>query len=75
MRYIGTWDTLQGFYRLVRVVWVSGVVGDGKGYSAKVTLAVSPKFFSFGRSGKYDIAVTLFGIRFHHNRSYGGIMV
>lgn len=60
--------------RVARVVWTRGKVGDGKGYSAKLSLAVRRRLFEFVRSWDgWD--VTLAGIRLHYQRSYGGTHV
>jgi len=67
-------DYPQGFFRLLRIVWVRGTVGipDG-GYSAKLTLAVWPKLVGWERLCSTDWSLTLLGLRIHYSRSYGGI--
>ena len=68
-------DNIQGHFRLFRILWSKGVVGDGKGYSAKFSLALTKKFFKYERLSIYDIELTLLGLRFHYKRAYGGIIV
>ena len=46
--------------RLFRIVWLRGIVGDGRGYSAKFSVSVE-KHFPF--------------LCFHYSRAYGGIFV
>lgn len=59
-------------FRVGRVVWTNGVVGDGDGYSAKFSLALRPVLFH--RSDEFaGWDVTFLGLRFHYQRSYGGI--
>ena len=65
-------DGIQGFYRLLRVVWVCGKPGDDLGYSAKLSLALAPRLFAYNRDAATDWCVTLLGIRVHYARSYGG---
>ena len=48
----------EGIYRLCRLMWTVGTVGDGKGYSCKLSFAVS-KMWPF--------------IRIKLHTSYGGI--
>lgn len=60
--------------RLFRVVWTRGTPGDGNGYSAKASLALRPMVLHFARRW-WEWEVTLFGVRFHYMRSYGGIIV
>jgi hypothetical protein len=58
--------------RLGRVVWAVGEgPGTGKGYSAKLSLALRPSLFGFRRECDGWIA-TAFGFRLHYSRSYGG---
>ena len=66
-------DAIQGFYRLLRVVWVRGTPGDGRGYSAKLSLALTPVLLDWHWDAEHDLSVTLLGVRVHYCRSYGGI--
>lgn len=70
-------DTIQRHFRLFRLMWERGIVGFGNGgYSAKLSIAVEPKLFrkepakNLGFNGWL---VTVFGVRVHYERSYGGI--
>lgn len=67
-------DEIQGFFRLLRVMWERGTPGKpGGGYSAKFSVALSPTLFSFiERDAITDWRITVLGIRLHYCRSYGG---
>jgi hypothetical protein len=67
MRY----DSDNRMFRLFRIMWERGVVGDGNGYSAKVSLALTPRLFRWQREGDGWL-LTFFGLRLHYRRSYGG---
>lgn len=60
--------------RLVRVMWIRGIVGDGVGYSAKLSLGLYPRWFTFVR-GSNEWRLYLLGLRLHFERAYGGIHV
>lgn len=60
--------------RLFRLVWTKGVVGDGTGYSVKLSLAVQPKLYQFIREHNGWI-LFICGIRLHKLISYGGIFI
>lgn len=66
------WDDTIRTLRLCRVMWERGTVGDGQGYSSKLSFALTPKLFRWEREWAGWI-VTILGIRIHHKRSYGGI--
>lgn len=66
-------DEIQRHFRLFRLMWERGTVGDGSGYSVKLSVAVEPRLARFGRDATHDWLVTLFGVRVHYARSYGGI--
>lgn len=68
-------DAIQRHFRLFRLLWTKGKVGDGNGYSAKLSFGLIPKLFSYERLSQYDIALIVFGLRFHYKRAYGGIIV
>lgn len=67
-------DTHSKMLRIFRVIWERGQVGDGNGYSAKASLALSPRLFLFAL-GHWDCVLVLFGVRFHYKRAYGGHIV
>lgn len=67
-------DTSQRRYRLFRVMWEVGTVGDGHGYSNMVSVAVQPKFFLWERDFGSWLIVVL-GVRIHRKRNFGGIFV
>lgn len=64
-------DEIQGHFRLFRVMWETGTVGDGTGYSNMVSVAIQPKLFGFDRSGRAWMLVVC-GLRIHKKISYGG---
>jgi hypothetical protein len=66
-------DQRSSMLRLFRLLWTKGVVGDGHGYSAKLSLALWPKFFAITRDW-HEWAVTIAGVRVHYLRAYGGII-
>lgn len=68
-------DEIQKHFRLFRILWTRGVVGDGEGYSAKLSLAIAPRLIGWHKDSRTDWMVYLLGMRFHYCRSYGGIMV
>ena len=70
-RWIGRWDGCGRVLRLTRVMWERGTVGDGRGYSAKLTLGLRPKLFERGEEG-CGWLLTVAGLRLHYQRSYGG---
>lgn len=70
MRY----DSRQKLYRLGRFLWSCGKVGDGKGFSVKFSIALSRALFQFRRD-RNEWLLTLFGVRLHYRRAYGGWIV
>ena len=66
------WDTGFLCYRLCRVMWERGTVGDGKGYSVKLSIALGPKIISWRWWDGREIEATVLGLRLHYQRSYGG---
>lgn len=63
-------DTIQRHYRLFRVMWERGRPGFG-GYSAKFSVALTPRLLLFTRQPNGWL-VTVLGVRLHYARSYGG---
>lgn len=58
-------------FRLCRFMREVGSVGDGKGYSEKLTFALVRRLF--GWSTDWDgWRLALLGIEVHYRRSYGG---
>ncbi len=64
-------DPTARLIRIARLIWDRGVVGDGKGYSNKLSVALAPRFAGFKRE-LHGWIVTILGIRIHYCRSYGG---
>lgn len=71
-RWILRLDPRARIYRLARFVWERGPVGDGNGYSSKLSVALSPGMFRVRRSDLHEWTLTILGLRWHHIRSYGG---
>jgi hypothetical protein len=72
LKTVFRWDRAARLLRLCRLNRTVGRVGDGKGYSSKTSLALTPRLFSFRRDfGEWIL--TVLGVRLHHVRSYGGI--
>lgn len=65
------WDSHNKLLRLFRIMWERGNVGDGRGYSAKFSLACTPRIIGWHR-GMFDWALTVLGLRVHYLRAYGG---
>jgi hypothetical protein len=73
-KWVGRVDSTQKILRMFRLMWTRGTVGDGHGYSSKLTMALDWKPFGFHREW-CEVFVTLFWLRFHVQRSYGGTHV
>lgn len=76
-----TWD--GRLLRLGRFVYHRGVPGGAAGvtygdnfpgYSAKLSLALTPVFFHW-KPGDFGWIFILFGVRIHHRKSFGGWIV
>lgn len=66
-------DEIQRHFRLFRVMWERGEVGVSHGgYSAKLAVGITPKLLGYRRDATHDWLVTVFGLRVHYSRSYGG---
>ena len=68
---IFTIDKEEQKVRLFRVIWDTGVVGDGKGYSSFVGVSLRPKVFLFTKDTN-EWRFALLGVAIHKKRSYGG---
>jgi hypothetical protein len=74
LKPIFTWDGKKA--RLFRVIWNRGRVGDGKGYSAFLSLGLTPRLAAFSRIASFhELRITLLGLSLHYRRSYGGYFV
>ena len=58
--------------RLFRVMWKTGTVGDGEGYSSCLSVGLYPRLLCYRRES-FGWRAWLFGLRLHYDRSYGGI--
>lgn len=65
------YDPATGLLRVARVTWDRGRVGDGNGYSSKVSVGLVPRLFRWRRE-LFGWELTLFGVRLHRVWSYGG---
>lgn len=68
-------DEIQGHFRLFRALWTHGTVGDGSGYSVKLSFALTPRLIGWCRDGRHDWFLYFLGLRVHYCRSYAGVMV
>lgn len=66
-----TWSAAERKARLFRVMWERGMVGDGKGYSAKLAASLVLKFAEWRRYAD-GWRLTLAGLSLHYRKSYGG---
>lgn len=74
IKWVFYWDTIQGFLRVGRLMWERGTPGDGSGYSVKLSFALDPRIFQPLRTDALsDWRLTVFGLRVHYCRSYGGV--
>jgi len=76
---INTYDSTTKRLRLGRFLWIRGNVGNGYGYSAMLSLSLTPKLFQWCHDVATNLSrewcLTLCGLRLHYKRSYGGIIV
>lgn len=73
-----TYERGSRLLRVGRLMWERGTVGDGKGYSAKLSLALWLSRYGICRCWREEDGgwiVSILGIRFHYVRSYGGRFV
>ncbi len=72
-KWVGRYSPGERLLRLFRFVYAvnGGPANPNKGYSAKLSLGLTPRLFAFSR-GWHEWGVTLFGFRVHHLKSYGG---
>lgn len=73
LKWIGRYDPGLRALRLGRALWERGTVGDGNGYSAKLSLALHTKLFRWRHWDGREWCLTLAGVRVHYQRAYGGI--
>jgi len=59
-------------FRFARIMWERGTVGDGQGYSAKLSLFAQPTLATFERDSE-GWRVILLGIGASLRRSWGGV--
>lgn len=66
-----TYSPRERKVRVARLIWERGNVGDGKGYSAFLSLALMPRLFRIERS-PLRLRVVMLGVSLHYARTYGG---
>lgn len=71
LKTVMTWDPRLRRVRLFRFLWTHGVVGDGRGYSAMLSITLQPRLFVFERE-YFGWALTVLGLRLHHLKAFGG---
>lgn len=67
-------DPTQKKLRLFRLIWNTGNVGDGIGYSAKLSVSLVPKLYGF-KSAWDGWRLTVLGMSVHKRVSFGGRFV
>ncbi len=73
-KWVFRYDATERKFRLFRLIWVNGQVGDGAGYSGKIAVSLLLKLFSC--SVDYDRwRLTIFGVSVHKRLSYGGVFL
>lgn len=73
-KWVIRYDPGNRLLRIGRVMWERGTVGDGQGYSVKLSLGLRPTLFRWRREGDGWL-LTVLGVRPHLRRSYGGRFV
>jgi hypothetical protein len=72
LKLVGRWSPPERMLRLARVIWSVGEgPGMGRGYSAKLSVALRPSLLAFRRECDGWL-LTVCGLRLHYQRSYGG---
>jgi hypothetical protein len=69
----------ERIFRIGRILYQGGPVGSrpgapGGGYSAKLSVSLTPRLLSFSR-GLSEWTLTVMGVRVHHRKAYGGWIV
>ena len=59
-------------FRIGRLMWTRGTVGDGNGYSCSLSLALFPRLLAWYKS-RDEWCLIVAGIRWHFQRSWGGL--
>lgn len=72
------WSRPEKLYRLFRIVWRRGL-GPGHGapdnYDAELTVALCPPWRIGFRRDLDGWRLWALGVRLHHEKSYGGVIV
>lgn len=72
-KWIGRYDSGARMLRLGRLAWERGTVGDGNGYSAKLSFGLRIAMLQWRFDGHRGWMINVAGLRIHYQRSYGGI--
>lgn len=65
-------DEIQGHFRLFRIMWETGTVGDGSGHSNMISVALQRAIFKFDKEGQSWLLIIM-GLRIHRKVSFGGV--
>jgi hypothetical protein len=68
------WSESERMLRLFRVMWNTGTVGDGHGYSTRISVGLQARWFYFTREWS-AFRLTILGLHVSARRSYGGRFV
>ena len=71
LKWVGRYDPSNRLLRIARLIYERGVVGDGKGYSAKFSVGLRPTLFMWRRESDGWL-LTILGLRLHHMKAWGG---
>lgn len=71
LKRVCRWDSTARLFRVCRLTWDRGVVGDGKGTSNKLSLGLRPRLLGWRREWDGWI-LTVLGVRIHRKTSWGG---
>jgi hypothetical protein len=74
VRRVLRYDPHQRLVRVARAVWQRGTVGDGRGYSAALSLSLCRVPFDWHREWNAWFLVVA-GVRLHYRRDWGCINV
>lgn len=70
-KWVGRWSPREKRLRIFRLIRWVGTVGDGKGHSTMLSLALAPVLYRIEKAWN-NFSITVLGLRFHWQRSWGG---
>lgn len=68
------WDRDARLFRVCRVMWDGIDTISGRAFSRKISIALTPRLVSWHRE-LGSVRVTVFGVRVHFAKSFGGRFV